>query len=129
MRTIRSAKAFFRSRRFFSSFCILPYYFTLQAKAVARVTSFGFAFFTADFLAPFFALLARSRILSEFPLPNCPRNQGNLRAYNRHSGKSKKVEIKRQKREIEVKGRRPSAEGPDLFVVGLVALRAPRQAA
>jgi hypothetical protein len=30
---------------------------------------FGFAFFTADFLAPFFALLPRSRILSEFPLP------------------------------------------------------------
>jgi hypothetical protein len=30
---------------------------------------FGFAFFTADFLAPFFALLPRSRTLSEFPLP------------------------------------------------------------
>src|SRR5437762_9696625 len=27
-----------------------------------------FAFFTADFLAPFFALLPRSRTLSEFPL-------------------------------------------------------------
>jgi len=33
------------------------------------VTSFGFASFTADFLAPFFALLPRSRTLSEFPLP------------------------------------------------------------
>jgi hypothetical protein len=30
---------------------------------------FGFAFFTADFLAPFFALLPRSRTLSELPLP------------------------------------------------------------
>jgi hypothetical protein len=30
---------------------------------------FGFAFFTADFLAPFFALLPRSRTLAEFPLP------------------------------------------------------------
>jgi hypothetical protein len=30
---------------------------------------FGFGFFTADFLAPFFALLLRSRTLSEFPLP------------------------------------------------------------
>ena len=29
----------------------------------------GFVFFTADFLAPFFALLPRSRTSSEFPLP------------------------------------------------------------
>ena len=36
MLTIRSAKAFVRSRRSFSSFCILPYYFTLQAVAAGR---------------------------------------------------------------------------------------------
>jgi hypothetical protein len=34
-----------------------------------RKDFFGFVFFTADFLAPFFALLPRSRTLSEFSLP------------------------------------------------------------
>ena len=61
MRTIRSAKVFVRSRRSFSSFCILPYYFTLQAEGSRQGHFFGFAFFTADFLVLFFALL--------FPLP------------------------------------------------------------
>ena len=36
MRTTRSAKAFVRSRRSFSSFCIPPCYFTLQAVAAGR---------------------------------------------------------------------------------------------
>ena len=52
-------------------------HFSLKAVASAarprgvalRGHFFGFAFFTADFLAPFFARLPRSRTLSEFPLP------------------------------------------------------------
>src|SRR6266513_6327359 len=49
-------------------------------KAVARVTSFGFAFFTADFLAVFFALLLESPAAPSpalRPLPGAPSPPGN----------------------------------------------------